>query len=163
MTLSSHVHFKYRCTVSGVLLSPRKAVWSINTLFTLLLLSEAHLCLRTNSWVGLSNAPRVLVPLSASRALLYSVRKMCQYCHTRHHAYHWHEVDCSAKTHKFSIYHLPCVLNGWSPGRKLQNQANEIYLPWVTVRRHILSEPLQPVKSPGPNQAWRTLVYCPSP
>lgn len=60
VTLSPRVHFKHTCTVSSMLLWARRAVWSTNMLFTLLLFLEAYLCLRTNSWVGLSNTPSVL-------------------------------------------------------------------------------------------------------
>lgn len=51
--------------------SYRNSYWSINTLLTLLLLLEAAVCLRTNSSVRLPNVPRVIVPLSTPRALLY--------------------------------------------------------------------------------------------
>lgn len=46
----------------------------------------------------------------------------------RHHAHHWHESDCSAKTHKFSIYHPPCVLmDGHLEGSRKIKQRKYIY------------------------------------
>lgn len=126
----------FQIQVSSMLLLARKAVWSINTLFTFLLLLEAPLCLRTNYWVGLPNAPRVFFPPSSPRALPNAPRKMCQHFCTRHRAHHQCEADFFCQDTKIHISCLPCVLNGQSLGRKLQNEAKKIYLPLVTLRGH---------------------------
>lgn len=80
MTLSLHVHFKYRGTASVMVLSARKAVWSINMLFTLLVLLDAHLCLRTISWVGLSKCSKGACTPLQSQSLAIPVLLLDRKC-----------------------------------------------------------------------------------